>query len=126
MTIVSWNAEGPRATELQRWLTTVRADVMAIQEAQLPMVAPRLAGYQPPVVVHRARGRIAGAAVKGRDVCIYVFAGLHFTVLQGPFLEKRDDTTGICDVRVLGQSPLDIINIYRPPTLVAHNVVTTK
>ena len=49
MIIVSWNAEGFRAkqVELQRWLTTVRADVVAIQEAQLPKVATGLAGYQP-------------------------------------------------------------------------------
>ena len=117
MTIVSWNAEGlrPKQAELQRWLPTVRADVVAIQEAQLPKVAPRLAGYQPPVVVRRARGRITGAAVKGGDVCIYVRAGLHFTVLEGPFLARTDDTTEICGVRILGQTPTDIINIYRPP-----------
>ena len=114
MIIASWNAEGLRTkqTELQRWLTTVRADVVAIQEAQLPKVAPRLAGYQPPVVVRRARGRTAGAAVKGGDVCIFVRAGLHFTVLEGPFLADEDDTTEICGVRVLGQTPLDIVSIY--------------
>ena len=116
MTIVSWNAEGLRAKqeELQRWLPTVNADMVAIQEAQLPKVAPRLTGFQPPVVVRRARGRTADAAVKGGNVCIYVRAGMHFTVLEGPFRARADDTTEICGVRVFGQTPLDVINIYRP------------
>ena len=73
MIIASWNAEGLRTkqAELQRWLTTMRVGlgVVVIQEAQLPKVAARFAGYQPPVVVLRARGRTAGAAVKGADVC---------------------------------------------------------
>ena len=106
MIIVSWNAEGLRAkqAELQRWLTTVRGDVVMIKEAQLPKMTPRLAGYQPPVVVRRARGRTAGAAVKGGGVCIYVRAGLHFTVMEDPFLANLGDTTEICGVRVLVQS----------------------
>ena len=73
LTIISWNAEGLRAkqAELQRWLPTVNADIVAVQEAPLPKVAPRLAGFHPMVVVRRARGRTADAAVKGGDVCIY-------------------------------------------------------
>ena len=86
-----------------------------IKEAQLPKMTPRLAGYQPPVVVRRARGRTAGAAVKGGDVCIYVRADLHFIVMEDPFLANLGDTTEICGVRVLVQSQLDITNIYRPP-----------
>ena len=115
-TVVSWNAEGLRLkqAELERWLPTVNADVVAIQEAQLPKVAPRLIGFQPPVVVRRARGRTTGAAPKGGDVCIYVRAGRHFDVLEGRMLADSDDSTEICGVRLLSQPHLDI-NIYRPP-----------
>ena len=96
----SWNVEGLRTkqAELQHWLTTLRADVVAIQEAQLPKVAQRLTGYLTSLVVRRTRGRTAGEATKGRGVRIYVRAGLHFTVLKGPFLANLDDTTEICDV----------------------------
>ena len=116
-TVVSWNAEGLRLkqAELERWLPTVNADVVAIQEAQLPKVAPRLIGFHPPVVVRRARGRTTGAAPKGGDVCIYVRAGRHFDVLEGRMLADSDDSTEICGVRLLSQPHLDIINIYRPP-----------
>lgn len=118
MTIVSWNAEGlrPKQGELQRWLPTVRADVVAVQEAQLSQkTAPRLAGYQPPVVVRRTRGRTTGVTVKGGDVCTYIRAGLHFTVLDRSLTAAEDDCTEVCGVRVLGEHPIDVINIYRPP-----------
>ena len=64
--------------------------------------------------MRRERGSTADAAVKGGDVCIYVRVGIHFTVLEGPFRANADVTTEICGVRVLGQTPLDAINIYRP------------
>ena len=118
MVVVSWNAKGlrPKQAELQRWLPTVRADVVAVHEAQLPKVAaPRLAGYQSPVVVRQARGRTTGAALRDGDVCLFVRAGLPFTVLDGTVLADGDDSTEICGIRILGQSPLDLINIYRPP-----------
>ena len=116
--MVSWNAEGLRSkvTELQRWLPAIRADVVAVQEGQFPSTVPRLPGFQPPVVVRRARGRRAGAAVvKGGDVAIYVKGGLHFVPLSGRHLATTDDSTELCGVRLLGQSPITIVNIYRPP-----------
>ena len=67
-TVVSWDAEGLRLkqAELERWLPTVNADVVAIKEAQLPKAAPRLKGFQPPVDVRRARGRTTGACIYRR------------------------------------------------------------
>ena len=118
ITIVSWNAEGLRSkvAELQRWLPAEKADVLAVQEGQLPSKVPRIPGYQPPVVVRRARGRITGAeTVRGGDVAIYVRAGLHFAPLDGRFTTAADDTTEVCGIRLLGNHTLDVINIYRPP-----------
>ena len=118
MTIVSWNAEGLRSKvrELAGWLPAVKADVVAIQEAQLPQVAPSIPGFQPPIVVRRARGRVSGAAtVKGGDVALYVRAGLHFTPLTERRLAATDDSTEFCGVRLLGPQNLDVFNIYRPP-----------
>ncbi|KAF0314338.1 Ribonuclease HI [Amphibalanus amphitrite] len=46
---------------------------------------------------------------------MYVRAGLPFSVMDGPLLADGDDSTEVCGVRILGQSPIDIINIYRPP-----------
>lgn len=119
LTIVSWNAEGLRSKipELQRWLPTIGADVVAVQEGQFPKAVPRLPGYQPPVVVRRARGRIAGAAtVKGGDVAVYVKGGLHFVPLTGRHLAAADDTTEVCGVQLLrGNTRTTIINLYRPP-----------
>ena len=118
-----WNAEGlhKKIGELQRWLPTVKADVLAVQEAQLPKVAPRIPGYQPPVVVRRARGRVTGASVvKGGDVALYVRAGLHFQTIDDRMTAVADDTTEICGIRLLdggkdGQPYLTVLNICRPP-----------
>ena len=118
MTIVSWNAEGLRTKvqELGSWLPAIKADVVAIQEAQLPKAAPSISGFQPPVVVRRARGRRTGAAsVKGGDVALYVRAGLHFVSLSGRYIAATDDSTELCGVRLLGPQNLDVLNIYRPP-----------
>ena len=118
LTIVSWNAEGLRSKvqELQRWLPTIEADVVAVQEGQFPKTVPRLPGYQPPVVVRRARGRRAGAAaVKGGDVAVYLKGGVNFVPLTGRHLAASDDTTELVGVRLLGTHELDIINIYHPP-----------
>ncbi|KAF0304083.1 putative RNA-directed DNA polymerase from transposon BS [Amphibalanus amphitrite] len=118
MIVVSWNAEGLRSkiTELQRWLPTVRADVLAVQEGQFPKAVPRLSGFQPPVVVRRARGRRADMeVVKGGDVAIYVRAGLAFTPVIDNLLAATDDSTELCGVRILGPTPTRILNIYRPP-----------
>ena len=121
-TIISWNTEGLRKKigELQRWLPAAKADVLAVQEGQLPKTAPRIPGYQPPVVVRRARGRITGAAVvKGGDVALYVRAGLHFTVIDDRMTAAADDTTEICGVRLLGcdnTTYLTIINLIVRPS----------
>ena len=55
---------------------------MAVQKGQFSKTALNIPGYQPSVVVRRARGRTTGAAVvKGGDVALYIRAELHFTVL---------------------------------------------
>ena len=117
MTLVSWNSEGLRTKvqELTGWLPAIKADVVAIQEAQLPKTVPSIPGYQPPVVVRRARGRRTGAGTKGGDVVLYVRSGLHFIPLTDRLRATADDTTEICGVRLLGPQTLDVINIYRPP-----------
>ena len=117
LTIMAWNAEGlrPKIAELSSWLSEARVDVVAVQEGQFPKTAPRLPGFQPPVVTRRTRGRRSGGPVKGGDVAIYVRDGRHFTVLSGPFKPSEDDTTEICGVRLLGSPDIDFINIYRPP-----------
>ena len=115
---LSWNAEGLRTKvqELGSWLPAIKADVVAIQEAQLPKAAPSIPGFQPPVVVRRARGRRTGAAsVKGGDVALYVRAGLHFVPLSGRYIAATDDSTELCGFRLLGPQNLDIFNIYGPP-----------
>ena len=118
-TIVSWNAEGlcTKLQEIGSWLPAVKADVVAIQEAQLSKAAaPSIPGFQPPVVVRRARGRRTGAAtVKGGDVALYVRAGLHFAPITGSHIAATDDSTELCGVRLLGPQNLDVLNIYRPP-----------
>ena len=117
--IVVWNAEGIRSKipELQGWLRTAPADVIAIQEAQFPAkTATRIPGFQPPVITRRARGRREGAAVtKGGDVAIYLRAGLHFTPLTDRPLDAADDSSEVCGVRILGERPLTVWNLYRPP-----------
>ena len=119
MHIVAWNAEGLRTKvpELQSWLPTVKADVVAIQEAQFTAKSlTRIPGFQPPVVTRRGRGRAAGAAARGGgDVAIYVRGGLTFAPLPDRLVSPDDDTTEACGVRILGTTNLDIINIYRPP-----------
>ena len=117
-TIVSWNAEGLRSkiSELGGWLSAEKVDIVAVQEAQLPKTVPTIPGFQPPVVVRRARGRTTGAAVvKGGDVAVYVRAGLHFAPLTGRHLAAADDSTELCGVRLFGPQTLDVWNIYRPP-----------
>ncbi|KAF0290571.1 putative RNA-directed DNA polymerase from transposon BS [Amphibalanus amphitrite] len=117
--IVGWNAEGLRTkvSELQSWLPSVNADVVAIQEAQFPTkTTVRIPGYQPPVVTRRTRGRQTGAAsAKGGDVAIYVRGGLTFSTLSDSYQAPADDTTEICGVRIHGKFQTDIINVYRPP-----------
>ena len=117
--VVGWNAEGLRTKvpELQSWLPTVRADVVAIQEAQFSAkTATRIPGYQPPVYARRERGRISGAAsAKGGDVAIFVRAGIHFAPLTERLTDPADDSTEVCGVRILGTHPINIINVYRPP-----------
>lgn len=117
--MVCWNAEGLRTKlqELQRWLPSVNADILAVQEAQFPAKAvSRLPGFQPPVVVRRSRGRVAGGgAAKGGDVALYLRAGLQFAALTCPLVHPNDDTTEVCGVRLLGDRPLTIVNLYRPP-----------
>lgn len=116
--LVCWNAGGlqTKTGELERWLLTSHADVLAIQEGQFSRAAPRLPGFQPPVVTRRARGRVTGAAVvKGGDVAIYVRAGIHFAPLDDRPLAANDDTTEVCGVRILGPRALDIWCLYRPP-----------
>ena len=115
--ILCWNAEGlrPKTSELQSWLPTANPDILAFQECQFGRTPIRLAGYQPPVVTRRARGRTA-ASTKGGDVALYVRAGLHFTCITGSPVAPTDDTTEVCGVRLLGlKEDLTIINIYRPP-----------
>ena len=113
--IVGWNAEGLRTklSELQSWLPTVSADVVAIQEVQLSAMSTfRIPGYQPPVVTRRARGRTSGAvSAKGGDVAIYVRGGLPFVPIIDRLLDPADDSTEVCGVRILGDTNLDIINI---------------
>ena len=118
MTLVSWNAEGLRTKirELGSWLPAVKADVVAVQEAQFFKTVPNIPGFQPSVVVRRARGRTTSAAVvKGGDVALYIRAGLQFTVLTDSYLAATDDSTELCGVRLLGLHPMNVINIYRLP-----------
>ena len=115
--VIGWNAEGLRSKvpELQRWLHSEQADVVAVQECQFSKSAVRLPGFQPPVVTRRARGRQPGARARGGDVAIYVRAGIPFAPLEDRPLATADDTTEVCGIRIFGRRPLDIINVYRPP-----------
>ena len=140
--IISWNAEGlrPKQDELLRWLCDTKADVVAIQEAQLAAnKTPSLQGYQTAVVSRRARGRRTTGPVKGGDVLILVRDGLPFSVIEDSPLPPQDDTTEWCAVKVhlvssssqntssqnassqntssssSKTNSLTIYNIYRPP-----------
>ena len=117
-----------RAAVIYRYLLeTSVARVERQREVLLSRVAPRIPGFQPPVVTRRARGRITGAAViKGGDVAIYVRAGVHLVPLEDRPLAAADDIlsprrktalspTEACGVRILGARPLDIWCLYRPP-----------
>ena len=42
-------------------------------------------------------------------------AGLHFAALTDPLVARTDDCTEVCEVRILGERPLTIVNLYRPP-----------
>ena len=118
--VVSWNAEGLRSKvpELQQWLSLKKADVVAIQEAQLPAKSISIPGYQEAAVTRRARGRRDGARAKGGDVAIYVRNGLSFDKLLSAPLAVDDDVPEWCGVRVFGRDSnkyLDVHNLYRPP-----------
>ena len=72
-------------------------------------------GYQPPIIVRRARGHAAGGvSAKGGDVAIFVTAGLHLAALTNPLVARTDDCTEVCGCD-LSWRPLIIVNIYRPP-----------
>ena len=71
--------------ELQSWLLKDKVDILAIQECQFGKAPSRIAGFQPPVITGRTRGRTAAAGVKGGDVAVYLRAGLQFT----PLTERR-------------------------------------
>ena len=114
--LVCWNADGlqPKVGELECWLLSNKADVVAVQEGQFSRAATRIRGFQPPVVARRTQGRRTGAAsVQGGDVAVYVRAGVHFTPLTDRPLAAVDDSTEICGVRILGNRPLDM---SVPPT----------
>ena len=115
--IFCWNAEGlrPKLAELQSWLLTERADILAIQECQFGKVPTREAGFQPPIITRRSLGRTAAADAKGGDVALYLKVGLQFTPLTERRLTPADDTTEVCGVRLPGPRSLDILNIFRPP-----------
>ncbi|KAF0295996.1 RNA-directed DNA polymerase from mobile element jockey [Amphibalanus amphitrite] len=137
LVIVSWNAEGLRTKmqEFQRWLSATKADVVAVQEAQLAANKnPSIPGYQTAVVTRRARGRRDGGPVKGGDVALFVRDGLQFTTIDQPPLHPLDDSTEWCATRVFLYSShpnqtqntnarprpssitsIDVHNVYRPP-----------
>ena len=122
--IVSWNAEGVlgKTGELSRWLSDVKADVAAIQEAQLAGRPLSVPGYQTAAVSRRARGRRDDGPVRGGDVAILVRDGLNFNVIKVSPLHPQDNTTECCAVRIILSAArphqpkhLDIFNVYRPP-----------
>ncbi|KAF0288946.1 RNA-directed DNA polymerase from mobile element jockey [Amphibalanus amphitrite] len=121
--------------EFQRWLSATKADVVAVQEAQLAANKnPSIPGYQTAVVTRRARGRRDGGPVKGGDVALFVRDGLQFTTIDQPPLHPLDDSTEWCATRVFLYSShpnqtqntnarprpssitsIDVHNVYRPP-----------
>ena len=131
LTMIGWNAEGLRTKiqELSRWLSDIKADVVAVQEAQLAGGTISVPGYQVAAVSRRARGRRDGGPVKGGDVLILVRNGVNFSSLTQSPVTPGDDTTEWCAVRVFTRAPqstshptrqhpashLDVINFYCPP-----------
>ena len=87
--------------ELQSWLLTDKADILAIQECQFGKAPSRIAGFQPPVITRRTRGRTAAAGAKGGDVALYLRAGLQFTPLTERRLSPDDDTTEVCALKTM-------------------------
>ena len=124
--LVSWNAEGvlKKIGELSRWLSDMKVDVVALQEAQLAGGALAVPGYQTAAVTRRARGRRGAGPFRGGDVAILVRNGLNFQTIRESPLQPQDDTTEWCAIRVILSAPrqttrprhhLDIYNVYRPP-----------
>ena len=101
--IVSWNAEGVlgKIGELSRWLSDVKADVAAIQEAQLAGRPLSVPGFQTAAVSRRARGRRDDGPVRGGDVAILVRDGLNFNVIRVSPLHPQDNTTECGAVRII-------------------------
>ena len=48
-------------------------------------------------------------------MALYIRAGLHFIPLENRPLHPNDDSTEVCGVRILGERPITIWNLYRPP-----------
>ena len=48
-------------------------------------------------------------------MAIYIRGGIAFVPLTERHLNPADDSTEICGVQILGDTPLTIINMYRPP-----------
>ena len=132
LTIVSWNAEDLRTKkqELERWLSVVKADVVAIQEAQLAAnKTPSLSGYQTAAVTRRARGRRSGGPAKGGDVALFVRDRIQFSTIDRSPLHPQDDSTEWCAIWIFLQSSqpssqpnlpstnpsYDIFNVCRTP-----------
>ena len=130
-----WNAEGlrPKKAEFQRWLSSEKIDVAAVQEVQLPANQPfTIPGYQTAVVTKRARGRRDDGPAKGGGLAIFVRDGLNFSVIDNSPLNPLDDTTEWCGVRIYlsttstnpsstthslssSSQHVDVYNVYRPP-----------
>ena len=124
--LASWNAEGvaSKISELSRWLSDTKVDVVALQEAQLAGGALTVPGYQTAVISRRARGRRGVGPVRGGDVAILARNGLNFQTIRESPLQPEDDSTEWCAIRVMLSTPrpkhqprqhLDVYNIYRPP-----------
>ena len=64
---------------------------------------------------NRTRSRRGGGGANGGDVALYLRAGLQYAALTCPLVHPTDDTTKVCGVHLLGDRPLTIVNLYRPP-----------
>ena len=134
--LACWNAEGLRTKlqETSRWLSGMKVDVLAVQEAQLAGRAIAIPGYQTAAVMRRARGRRGEGPAKGGDVAIFVRDGLQFASVKESPLHPQDDSTEWCAIEIFtrtkssshpsssssSQPALTIFSMYRPPIRDSH------
>ena len=121
LTAVCWNAGGlhNKKDSFEKWVTDEKVDIILIQELQGgTKTAPKITGFNNPVVTRRTRGRRASDSnPRGGNTAIYTRRGLRYEqIKERPFVTE-DVTTEWNGIEIFTTDERSIVmhNIYRPP-----------